>query len=86
MCLYISPQNHISNIFVNVIDGIEIEGWEVPRFAIAATEDRGPRPWRGFTHGLQTNARSPLRVRMRPDHEHGNGMRGVDMERGPDSV
>ena len=23
----------------------------VPRFASAATEARGPRPWRGFTHG-----------------------------------
>ena len=28
----------------------------------------------------------PLRVRVRPDHEHGNVMERVDMERGPDSV
>ena len=58
----------------------------VLRFASAATETRGPRPWRGFTHGPQTNAKFPLRVRMRPDHKHGNGMGRVDMERGPDSV
>ena len=41
---------------------------------------------RGFTHGPLITAKCPLRVRMRPDHEHGNGMGRVDMERGPDSV
>ena len=58
----------------------------LPQFASAVTGSRGPRPWRGFTHGPQTTAKCPLRVRMQPDHELGNGMGRVDMERGPDSV
>ena len=58
----------------------------VPRLASAVTWSRGPRPWRGFTHGPLTTAKYPLRFRMRPDHEHGNVMGRVDMERGPDSV
>ena len=28
----------------------------------------------------------PLRVGVQPDHEHGNGIGRVDMERAPDSV
>ena len=58
----------------------------VPRLASAVTWSRGPRLWRGFTHGPQITPKCPLRVRMRPDHEHGNIMGKVDMERGPDSV
>ena len=57
----------------------------VPRFASAATKARGPRLWRGFTHRPQTNSKCLLRVRMRQDHDQGNGMRTVDMEWGPDS-
>ena len=31
----------------------------VLRFVSAATGARGPRPWRGFTHGPQTTAKFP---------------------------
>ena len=58
----------------------------VPQLASAVTWYRGPRLWHGFTHGPLTTAKCPLRVRMRPDHEHVNRMGRVDMERGPDSV
>ena len=58
----------------------------VPWLASAVTWSRGPRPWRRFTHGLLITAKFPLRVRIRPAHEHGNKMGRVDMERGPDSV
>ena len=58
----------------------------VLRFASAVTWSLGPRPWRRFTHGPLTTAKCPIRVRERPDHEHGNGMEGVYMEQGPDSV
>ena len=30
--------------------------------------------------------KKPLSIRVRPDHEHGNGIGRVDMEQGPDSV
>ena len=40
----------------------------VPRFASAAIGARGPRPWRGFTHGPQTTAKRP-KGRVRPDQD-----------------
>ena len=52
---------------------------------------RGNRdPWSASVargHPRTTDHRKiPLRVRVRPDNEHGNIIGGVDMERGPDSV
>ena len=60
--------------------------YSVPRFASAVTWSRGPRPWCGFAHRPLITAKFPTRVRVQLDHEHGNGMGRVDMERGPDSV
>ena len=74
----------VKNLKIN--SNILISLSTVPRLVSAVTWSHGPRPWRGFTHGPLVTGKCPLRVRMQPDHEHGNGMGRVDMERGPDSV
>ena len=40
----------------NNVDIINID--TVPHFATAATKSRGPRPWRGFTHGTDHSKNS----------------------------
>ena len=89
-CLIHSPGN--SSDGCKVIGNFGLKYYKVritktiPRFASAVTWSRGPRPCRWFTHGPLITAKCPTRVRVRPDHKHGNGMGGKDMERGPDSV
>ena len=59
----------------------------VPRLASAVTWSRGPRPWRGFTHGPLITAKCPIRMRL--DQETNMAMEGeggVDKERVPGGV
>ena len=84
----VSGEVDIYETMVNVNNVRLFQGIDplVLRFASAVTWSRGPRPWRGFTHGPLITSKFPTRVRVRPDNEHGNRMGRVDMERVPDSV
>ena len=62
-----NPPNYAS--VADSMEFIMIPMLTVPQLASAVTWSRGPRPWRGFTHGTLTTVKCPLRVRVRPDHE-----------------
>ena len=83
---FVESDHDSGRVNIRFQTGILIYFNSVPRFASAVIWSRGPRPWRGFTHGPLITAKCPTRVSMRPDHEHGNGMGRVDMEQGPDIV
>ena len=60
----------------------------VPRFASPETGARGPRPWRGFTHGLPITAKS-LEEKGATGQDTIMTMDwggGGDTERGPEGV
>ena len=82
----LSQWSYISQSMLYSLRHLMIYTYLVPRLASAVTWPRGPRPWCGFTHRPLTTTKCPLRVRVRPDHEHGKGMGRVDMERGPGSI
>ena len=65
---------HISSVYLSYVDNWS-RGYQARQ-----PWSRGPRPWRGFTHGPLITAKCPLRVRMRPDHEwqrNGEGGHGT---------